>query len=173
MFKKLIIATAILAASANIALANGTPYLGISTGYENDGGYNGLVNNLSAGYGATVDKNQKVYLGGELFTQLGSISLSHNQMNRSTYGYGASFIPGYMLTPCTMLYGRLGVISQRYTHFNAITQTDSQVGVGLQTSLARHWDLRGEYVHTNNGIINNFFSNKSNQANVGVVYKFD
>lgn len=201
MFKKTIIASAILMAStcvfahvdykgerpvastaavatmpeATYASSKGVPYVGISLGEQFRkayGTYNGMITNIFAGYGAKVGASEKFYVGGEVFGETGSIPFSHNQYgNRATYAFGASFIPGFMLTDCTMAYGRVGVKGSHY-HGTDNFNTGTQLGLGLQTALTQHWDLRGEYAYTGSGIINHFGSNGTNQINLGVLYKF-
>ena len=92
MFKKIVIASAILATSSSIAFADAAPYVGASLGLNstsykltdasstktnfNSSGLNGGV---FAGYGATVSNN--VYLGGEVFLKDRSFSTSTKAIN--------------------------------------------------------------------------------------------
>jgi opacity protein-like surface antigen len=204
MFKKLVIVSAVLAVSSNVALAKhhhqrhhksvdykneqvvpaatpvvesahvvenavGGPYVGVGLGVANKGSFTGLVDNFFAGYGKTIYNNY--YLGGELFGNAGSIALSGQQYNnRANYGLGASVIPGVMLTRDTMAYGRIGVKASQY-HGSNSTHTGGQLGLGVQTSIAQNWDVRGEYDYTGYGIINNFTKKATNQVGVGLVYK--
>lgn len=181
MFKKLIIASAILAASSSVALAATTgPYVGASIGVNSstfnlknttagapsnkvDLGGRGAIANLFAGYGQLV--NQNVYLGGEAFvdatntqskTTAGTASFTINQR----YGYGISFIPGLMLSNDTMAYARVGLVRSNFqlkasapgaSTSKTQSLTGGQFGVGLQTSLTQNVDLRGEYDYTTYG----------------------
>ncbi len=178
MYKKLLIASAILATSSTVALASGAPYLGASLGVvdntANTGSFRGMPLTINGGYGATV--NQSIYLGGELFGVLGTSTLDKhttrsNPSLKTTYGYGVSFIPGYMLSDHTMAYARVGVVK---THFSNIddTATGGQVGLGLQTSVTQNWDVRGEYDYTKYRRINGV-SPQSDAFNLGLVYKFE
>lgn len=165
MFKKLLFASVIIASASNIAFA-ATPYVGGSLGITDLGYYSGgkvtagAIGKLFGGYGSTFGINKNIYLGGEL-----NIDLAHYPHDRgATYGLGASFLPGYMVTKETMIYGRIGIEADRRTS-STITNFGSQLGLGVQTSLTKSWDIRGEYVRTSN------ISNS--QLNLGLVYKFD
>lgn len=169
MFKKALLISVIIAGS-NVAIA-GTPYVGGSLGVTNLAIFSsgkvqaGAVAKLFGGYGSTFGVNNAIYLGGEL-----NIDLAHYPSYGGTnYGLGASFIPGVMLTKDTMLYGRIGIATDRNTH-SATSHLGNQLGLGLQTTLTKHWDIRGEYVHLSN--INGSMSGNS-QLNLGLVYKFD
>ena len=80
MYKKLLVATAVLASSMSVALAGAAPYIGGSLGLINNtskgGGnsYRGVDGNLSVGYGGIV--SSKFYLAGEAFVVPGSITVS-------------------------------------------------------------------------------------------------
>jgi opacity protein-like surface antigen len=164
MFKKLLFVSVIMASASNIALA-ATPYVGGSLGVTDLGVSSGKLNagaigKLFGGYGSTFGMNKNIYLGGEL-----NIDLAHYPYNSgATYGLGASIIPGYLLTKDTMVYGRVGIETERHTK-STFTHTGAQLGLGLQTRLAKNWDIRGEYVRTT--------SWNNSQLNLGLVYKFD
>lgn len=177
MFKKLLVTTAVLAMSSSIAMASSAPYLGASVGIANNsysgGNYRGLTTQLSGGYGAII--NQSFYIAGELFANLFTITMNNNSFAnnmRSTYGYGASVIPGLMISNHTMGYLRAGVVQTRFSKLNS-TGTGGQFGLGLQTSVTQNWDLRGEYDYVSYGNIAHGISPNSDQFNVGVVYKFE
>ena len=178
MFKKLLIASAILATTSTVALASGAPYLGASLGVVDNtssaGSSRGMPLTVNAGYGATV--NQNVYLAGEVFGVLGTYTLNSNpnmysRSIKTTYGYGVSFIPGVMISDHTMTYARLGVVKSRFTNYSE-TVAGGQAGLGIQTSLTQNLDLRGEYDYTK---YNKFsgVSVKTDAFNVGLVYKFE
>ncbi|HSW69986.1 MAG TPA: outer membrane beta-barrel protein [Gammaproteobacteria bacterium] len=177
MFKKLFVASAVFITSSSFALAAaGAPYLGASLGVvdntSTNNNFRGMPLTVSAGYGATV--SQSLYLAGELFGVIGTANLDNNAMMgsvKTTYGYGASFIPGVMLSDHTMTYARVGVVKSRFTNFNK-TVTGGQLGLGLQTSITQNWDLRGEYDYT---AYNKFsgISTKADAFNMGLVYKFE
>ena len=160
MFKKVLLASAMLAISSSIAYADATPYAGGSLGF---GGYKsqpGVIGNIFGGYGTTLGMNQKFYLGGEINANVG-----HYSNYNTTYGLGASLLPGIMLSKYTMIYGRAGLNSVYTPHKIGTTNFGTQLGLGLQTNLMNNWDVRGEYVHSN---IQN-----TGQYNLGLLYKFN
>lgn len=175
MFKKLFVASAVLAASSTMAFAVGAPYLGASIGVVDNiaktASYRGAPLTINGGYGAVV--NQSLYLAGEVFATIGTFTLTNNSFVnnlQTTYGYGASFIPGVMISDHTMTYARLGVVKTRFTNYSK-TVTGGQIGLGLQTSVTQNWDLRGEYDYTK---YNKFsgISASTDAFNLGLVYKF-
>ena len=150
MFKKLLITSAILAMSGNIALANGAPYvgagLGITTNTGSNGSFRGVTGTVMGGYGAIM--GESFYLGGELFGDAFTATMTdHGSGMRTTYGYGASILPGFMLSEHTMAFARLGV---QLSHFSKADSTvmGGQAGLGFQTSMTQNWDVRGEYDYT-------------------------
>ena len=158
-----------MAISSTSALA--TPYVGGSLGvtdlaiYKNGRVQAGAIGKLFGGSGTTVGVNKNIYLGGEL-----NLDLAHYPYSSgATYGLGASFIPGVMVTKDTMIYGRVGVEANRHNH-SSTTHLGNQLGLGLQTSLAKNWDIRGEYVHVSNAMGN---MSGNSQLNLGLAYKFD
>lgn len=200
MLKKIALASAILAASTGVALANPAPYVGVSSGVVVNtlnisshhhsveaGGYRGVPFNLFAGYGGMVNCN--FYLAGELFGTVATANISDNDAQlKSTYGFGAAILPGVMLSDHTLGYIRAGVVR---THFKLDddakqTKTGGQFGVGLQTNLCQNLDLRGEYDFVSYGSLSHdgehhhghhhhgvSASPRSDQFTVGLVYKFD
>lgn len=162
------------APSAVVAPAStAVTYVGAGLGVRQAGSYKALLANIFAGYGKKLGQNNNYYLGGELFADAGSLSLSGRQYgNRSNFGLGASIIPGVMLTQDTMAYGRVGVKAYRTSGTNRTT-TGGQLGLGVQTNVAKNWDVRGEYVYTGTGIVHNFTRHGANQVNMGLVYKLD
>lgn len=201
MFKKMLVTTAILAAASSAYAA--APYVGGSIGvldtlYNvketasgstfNTGGRNPNFT-IFGGYGAVV--NQNIYLGGEVFANTATGTLDGASTDDASvkyetrYTYGASFIPGFMLTDHTMVYGRLGVVRASFNVNASVpgetsntndSVTGGQAGLGVQTNLMQNLDLRGEYVYsdynsfTESGVKT---SPTSDQFNVGLVYKFD
>jgi opacity protein-like surface antigen len=170
MFKKLLLTSAIMASATNMALA-ATPYMGGSLGVVDLGIYSGgkvqagAIGKLFGGYGSTFGVNKNIYLGSEL-----NIDLAHYPYNTgATYGLGASFIPGVMITKNMMLYGRIGIETNHNTH-SSMTYFGNQLGLGLQTNLTKKWDIRGEYVRYSNV---NGSTSGNGQLNLGLVYKFD
>ena len=101
----------------------------------------------------------------------GTLSSSSGSYVKSTYGFGGSLIPGVYLTDHTLGYARLGVVD---SHFKGEEDGvfGGQVGLGMQTDVGKNLSLRGEYVFTAYRSFNGNSSPKSDQFNVGIVYKF-
>lgn len=175
MFKKLLVATAILASSSVALAANGIPYVGASVGVVNTlddtiGGRNANIN-IFGGYGSTVAPN--FYLGGEVFANKALGDIVYSISNR--FSYGASIIPGLLLSENTMLYARAGLVNSSYNSWGYVQNISGlQAGLGLQTSVTQKVDLRAEYVYSNyEHAFNNDFKPTTDQVNLGVVYKFE
>jgi opacity protein-like surface antigen len=153
MLKKTFISSAIFIFSSSTLLAKPITYVGGGlglAGYSQYGGLHGANVNVFAGRGTLLGQG-KYYLGGEIGAAF---------YGRNTYAASASFIPGLMLTPSTMLYGRVGVggghspLKGFNTYFNTV------LGAGVQTSLTKNWGARIEY-------------NTNTAASLGLVYTFD
>lgn len=202
MFKKLLVASAVLAASTSVALAANYkgdykgehapapcpvnvfaagPYVGLSVGDRtNYSGtptvFRGLDGILSLGYGTML--NPSFYLAGEIFG-LGTLNVNDmtytsgttNVGAKSSWGYGLSIIPGYMITDYVMTYLRLGGIRTRFNDQN-VNVNAWQVGLGGQTNIVQNWDLRAEYVYSRYNSVSGIGNTSANQANLGLVYKF-
>ncbi len=176
MFKKLVIASAILAVTTSVAFA-GAPYLGGSVGIDanTSGSANarGIPFKIFGGYGSLVSQN--FYLAGEIVGTVGTATISDHGLKNS-YALALDVLPGVMLSDHTMGFARLGVARSRFTPkgFSNSTVTGAQIGLGLQTSLMQSWDLRFEYVYTNYGSINSTVgSPRSDETDLGLIYKFD
>jgi opacity protein-like surface antigen len=175
MFKKLFIASAILAATGS-AFA-GAPYVGVGTGVivntSNFANFRGFPGIIMAGYGGTLGEG--FYLGGEVFGNIGTATITDNGL-KSTYAYGLSVLPGILISDHTMGYARFGIVR---THFTPGGGTDSNVsglqfGLGMQTSLTQNWDLRGEYTFTADKSVSGVSGNpRTDAATVSLIYKFD
>lgn len=131
MFKKLMIASVLLASSSAFAI-NGAPYIGAGFGVNQqlfedetngatiDFGGTGALFNASLGYGTLV--MPKVYLGGELLANVATADVQGEKLNddsltlkfKTKYSYGLSLIPGIMLTDNTMGYARVGIVRTRF-----------------------------------------------------------
>lgn len=156
MFKKIIFITSIMI-SSSMALAT-TPYVGGSLGVANVGSGYSLAQTakIFAGLGNIIGESQILYLGSEF-----NVDAYHYPGIHMIYGAGVSFIPGIMLTQNTMVYARLGVEGIKYhDDYTRIYGVGTQLGLGLQTSLTNHWNVRGEV-------------DNDKQLNVGLVYKFN
>ena len=174
MLKKILIATAVLAASSTIAFANGVPYVGASIDVQANTAKSGTASarvmpgSIFAGYGATVAPN--VYLGGEIFGDVGSIVLNNNGL-KSSYGIGASIIPGVMISEHTMAYARAGLVR---THFTSLgtNVNGGQLGLGMQADINHDWAVRTEYDYTAYRTTHNV-TPRADEFKVGLVYKID
>jgi opacity protein-like surface antigen len=178
MFKKMLVAAAILA-SSNAVFAQGIPYVGASIGVNKIAVDSFTMHerkpalNIFGGYGSVVTSN--IYLGGEAFFNkaAGTVSLLDGSIS-NRYSYGIDFIPGLMLTEHTMLFAKGGVTRASYKDYGSQNDiTGLQAGLGLQTSLTEKLDLRGEYVYSNFNGFNNPTKLTTDQVDVGLVYKFE
>ena len=205
MFKKLVIASVILASSSAFAV-NGAPYVGADVGINHqmfddkvldsriDFGDTGILLNLNAGYGALV--TQKIYLGGEVFASMTGSDVEAAKLEddslslkfKTKYSYGASALPGIMLSNDTMIYARAGIIRTRFDVDQAVssplssvipngsdenTVTGAQLGLGIKTKLIRNIDVRGEYAYSSYHsftTMGNKINPSSGQATIGFVY---
>jgi opacity protein-like surface antigen len=178
MFKKLLLASAMLAISSSVAFANGAPYVGLSTGIMTNttksANFRGMPGTIFAGYGATM--GQGAYLAGEVFGTIATAVVNDNGA-KSTYNYGLSVIPGMMLSDHTMGYLRVGLLRTRFTPSGPVASTTvsgAQLGLGLQTSLTQNWDLRGEYTYTAHRHISNLSGDiRTDAAIASLIYRFD
>lgn len=183
MLKKFLLVGSVLAVSVNVACANPAPYIGAGLGITTNtttsgshfGSYRGVPFNVFAGYGGNV--NESFYLAGEVGGTVGNATLNDNGTLKTSYSYGASVIPGVMLSDHTLAFGRVGVVG---THFSSLdtTRAGAQFGLGMQTSLTQNLDLRGEYDYTAYKNVNALrFNDSSNPRtdafNLGLVYKFE
>ncbi len=204
MFKKLLIASAVLASCSSVAFAGHAykgekaykdykdempcpkyqfaagPYIGLSAGVRNNYTgtptvYKGLEGILSLGYGVML--NPSWYLAGEIFggdsAQLKDYNEENNSNNgvKTTWNFGASIIPGYMITDYVLTYLRAGVVRARFSDMST-NKTGWQIGLGGQTNIYQNWDLRGEYVYSQYQSISGIGKPASDQVNLGIVYKF-
>lgn len=149
------------------------PALFLQDNTTNSSNYRGLHPRLSVGY---AEMYQDIYLAGELFGVPASATLADNNNNgaaasaRSTRSFGASILPGGMLTENVLAFARLGIINTLFPSPNT-SRTGAQVGAGLQTCLTSHWDLRVEYIFTAYKTVPTLGSVKADQVGLGLVYK--
>ena len=161
MLKKTFISSVIFLSASSSIYAKTTPYVGGGLGiggYSQVSGWQGASANVFAGTGKLLDEHENIYIGGEV-----GANVSQNSVNNTTYGLSASVMPGLMLTKSTMLYAKAGLASDYKP--NKSISIATLTGIGVQTNVAKHWDVRTEFI--------SFGANTGNQANVGVVYKFD
>jgi opacity protein-like surface antigen len=150
-------------------------YVGFGVGsrinyLSNAATFNAVEGSIFGGYGMMWDQ---VYGALEIFAHdEAELSNHRNDVGSasSTWGYGISVLPGYMINDSVLGYLRLGVVSTRFSTGNN-SVTGGQAGFGLQTALSSSWDLRGEYVYS---FYNSIRSGnpKAQQFNLGLVYKF-
>jgi len=133
--------------------------------------FTAVEGNLFAGYSALWDQ---MYGAIEIFVQ--DDAEIHNYRSRTrgsiatSWGYGLSVIPGYLITDNVLGYLRLGVVNTHFTN-NSRNATGGQVGLGLETALTNSWDLRGEWVYSSYNSVSNGVP-RSQQFNLGLLYKF-
>lgn len=169
MFNKILLTVLLFVLTGRVLFADGIVYLGGDVGLVNNNGNRVIPLTLFGGYGGFV--NQNYYLGGELFLVPVSAEITNtNSDYTTTYGYGLSFVPGVALNENSMFFGRLGVVR---THFDT-ENTDvmgGQVGLGVQTNLTQSLDLRGEYIFTVYRSFSDLTAPKSDQVNIGIVFR--
>lgn len=202
MFKKLLIASVILASASSVALANhrsykaerdyknempapcptyqfaAGPYLGLSFGprvnYTGDPVvYSGLEGTLSGGYAAML--SPVWYLAGEIF--VGDSFNLKNYKDSSGNGVKSTWSYGIDIIPGFMITDYvLGYVRAGVvrTRFSDIgkNSTGWQIGLGGQTNVYQNWDVRGEYVYTAYNSLTLIGKPQASQFNLGVVYKF-
>ncbi|HEX4045795.1 MAG TPA: outer membrane beta-barrel protein, partial [Gammaproteobacteria bacterium] len=190
--KKILLASVIAALTTGMAIANPAPYVGASVGITNNtatikvldnsftgGAYRGVPFNVFAGYGGVI--NQNFYLAGEVTGTVGTANISENTQLKTSYGYGASVIPGVMLSDHTLAFARAGVVRSRFSSNESNTwQNGGQLGLGMQTSLTQNVDLRTEYdfvayeaKNYSVGSISASTAPRADQFSLGLVYKLD
>jgi len=179
MIKKILLGSVVLALTTGASFASPAPYVGAGLGVtvntsKNFGYYRGVPFNVFAGYGGVV--NQNFYLAGEVAATVGTAEISNSSNGlKTSYGYGASVLPGFMLSDHTLAFARAGVVRSRFSN-PGTTVTGGQFGLGLQTTLAQNIDLRGEYDFTAYRSINRSglsSSPRSDAANLALVYKIE
>lgn len=186
MIKKISLISLLLATSVNVTLA-AAPYVGASLGvltnttnrYPNGSvmqpsNFRGVPASVFAGFGGVVSQN--FYLAGEVSTTLFTGEISDNTGLKTSYGVGASVLPGFMLSDHTLAFARAGVVRTRFSDADQM-QNGGQVGLGLQTTVMQNVDVRGEYDYTSYGSFNNSTGRISAPCadgfTLGLLYKFD
>jgi opacity protein-like surface antigen len=175
MLKKTLVTAALLTLTSSLAFATAAPYVGAGLGITNNSGsgnyFRGTSGSLLAGY---AQKDQNIYLAGEIFTNIftASINDSYNVGSlKTSYSYGISFIPGVLLSDHTIAFARLGLVRTRFSSLSSTTN-GGEIGAGLQANFAQNWDIRGEYDYINYSNTNRV-SPRADQFNVGLIYKFE
>ena len=178
--KKIILASAMLVATISVASANSAPYVGTSLGVNSNtsthanggsgGAYRGIPLKVFAGYGGII--SETFYLAGELTATLGSAEISNKNHMKTSYGYGLSALPGVMVNDETLAFARVGYVRSRFANVTKMS-SGAQLGFGMQTSVTQHVDLRGEYDFTSYANAGAIKSPRTDEFNLGMVYKFD
>lgn len=168
MIKKAVTSSLILLCASSTTFAKTTTYAGGGLaiggysnpsfgGYYTQSGLYGASANVFAGKGKYVDKEEKIYVAGEL-----GANYSHGTSGRNAAGLNLSVIPGLMVTDSTMLYGRVGAATSAGS---GSLMFGPVVGIGAQTNIKKNWDVRAEYT--------NYSSSNSSQIGAALVYKFE
>lgn len=168
--------------SAHFAWGGG-PYLGLNLGVRtnytsNPVAYKGLEGTLTAGFGVLMKSG--FYIGEEVFAADGVQLQNYSDSaegGKSSWSIGLSVLPGYLILDNLIGYLRLGVVK---TYFSSNgSYNGGQVGLGLEAALSENWDLRSEYIYSFYGTESSCSSEpgelgsvKSDQFNVGLIYKF-
>ncbi len=137
--------------------------------YDNFRGFN---IQFSAGYWESFDC---FYLAGELFILPWNIYLSETnkiraESARTTYTYGASFLPGLLLTEKVVTYLRVGYIATRFWGPDVI-KSGGQFGLGIESFLSNNWSLRAEYIYTAYSHLAYLGSPHTDQIGLGLIFK--
>lgn len=143
-------------------VTTGTTYVGASTGLPLSS-YEPVSADIFAGHGKKFGASQQFYLGGEVNAGVNYTRSLYSWPSETTYSLGASIIPGFMLTPTVMAYGRVGLNAVKYKKH---VYSGVVYGLGLQKELNKNWGIRGEYTLSSNIAT-------QGQATLGVTYKLD
>ncbi|MBA3661420.1 MAG: hypothetical protein H0W64_06810 [Gammaproteobacteria bacterium] len=194
MLKKFLMTSFVFVSALSLVHANPAPYVGASLGIVTNtspdaftslttsGGYpvrspsnfRGVPFSAFLGYGGMLYQN--FYLAGELAATIGTATISESGSLKTSYGFGASILPGVYLSDHTMAYARLGVVNSRFTTLQK-NVTGGQAGLGMQTSLTQNVDVRGEYDFTAypsiTGPTGQVDAPRSDAYTLGIIYKFD
>lgn len=179
MLKKSLVAGVILALTTSIAMADQNSYigagLGVTVNTARSGSltsFRGIPFDIFAGYGGLIDPS--MYLGAELIGSVATAVLDSGDL-KTTYSYGASVIPGLMLTSQTMGFLRFGILRARFSTASS-TELAGEFGLGMQVPITQCVDLRAEYDFiayrsiSRSGISG---TPRSDQFNLGWLFKFD
>lgn len=158
------------------------PYVGMDPGIisnynRTSSVYKGLQGTLFGGYAML---NDSFYLAAEIFAQHNlQIQNYRNDFNvngnpigvKSTWGFGLSVLPGFLVADTLMAYLRIGAVR---THFQDIAQTATggQAGLGLEGTVSENWNLRAEYIYTFYQSMTGLGAPRSDTFRFGVLYRF-
>lgn len=146
---------------------------------QNIGAQNAVLG-LYTGYGVV---NSNLYFGGELFAAIDNTKFKVGtlQVKRKAF-FGAAARLGFLVSPSTMIYGRLGLEFGKWqASDNGVNQGRTNKaafapGLGLETALTNNLSLRTEWVYQ----INKAFANtkttnvrtRAQRFTVGISYRF-
>jgi opacity protein-like surface antigen len=172
MFKKIIL-TCILTCGISAALADSSPYVGVSVGVNNANfkfqdatnraipfSTKGYTGGFFAGFGDTTGL---FYLGAEAFGNNSSTKTTTKSVNtttgtanvtlRQTYSYGVDLVPGFRIGNKGLLYGKAGLVRSRFR----INQTPNPItntsGTTNHTANGKQWGVGLEITATQNWTI--------------------
>jgi opacity protein-like surface antigen len=171
---------------AGSAMAVCGPYVGGSVGITANtasatmyGNFRGAPLSAFIGYDATI--NNQFYIAGELTGTLMTGEISNHGSVKTSYGYGGSILPGFMISDHTVAFTRLGIVQSHFPRVKSPVGSVSrnsngaQVGLGLKTSLTQNIDLRGEYDYISYRDINSHgykVKPRSDVATLSLIYLF-
>ena len=156
--------------------------LGLRTNYSSSpSAYKGLEATILGGFGYLSRSGfyiaEEVFLGDGVQLQ-GYTHHNHDKPGvKTSWSAGLSLLPGYLILDNVLAYGRLGVIKSYFSNAGG-NANGGQVGLGAQVALTESWDLRGEYIYSFYSAVSGSCSSpddaavKSDQFNVGMIYKF-
>lgn len=173
-------------------LINTQAIAGTTTATNVNGSGSGALGTVFAGYGQTFNR---FYLGGEInangstLTQntqatvvgggLVNIAQAQFKINRN---FGASVLPGLLITDNTLLYARLGYTNGHLVlngnasssaGFSAAVSNSSNLngfraGLGIAAAISRNVDLRLDYSHINYSSLNFNFGATPNNGSFSI-----
>ena len=149
------------------------PVLQYNNYYVNKPTYQSLSPRFALGYGGVL--NYTVYLAGEVFVIPFSASLKNHPSQfgglKTSTSYGASLLPGYFFDDSFMGYVRLGYVSTRFEKLDA-RRSGFEVGVGVEIVWTCNWSILVEYDYLKFTSIQNIGTPRSQQALLGLKYRF-
>jgi opacity protein-like surface antigen len=176
MFKKLLAIGCLSLCGLSSAMAG--LYIGPMFTYNSisagDIDYQGFSPRLALGYSTFM--NTTLYIAGEL--EASPFTMDHNNNPnaqgslKTTYSYGASIIPGVYFDEVVLGYARLGVLDTRFSKLNKTTY-GFQLAGGLEVTVARNWQVRGEVGRVQYQFIDNIGHPYAYQYGVGFTRRFD
>jgi hypothetical protein len=135
--------------------------------------FEGISPRLALGYGGMA--NSIIYVAGELFGMPFTSTLNNNSRMESglktSYSFGASFLPGYYFDENVMGYLRLSYIATRFVKVPT-TKAGYETGLGVDVCWSPNWHAYFEYDYAKYRTINDMGTPKSGSYVLGVKYFF-